>query len=261
MSDEPVVAYAGGGGTATLEYDPGQHYGERELARAEELRDQAAGAGSADESRRAPRAKLKANYRYLFRSYPGSSRQMLVHIPTLPDRYLNERHERSVKAKYLKKYGLEKARLLHALRDRVGSADIFFQNVPGHAECFYGTDDPVIARYLREAVREGKGVFPDVYEERPNGKIYVNGVSFDDNAEGWQAAGQFARETGVATITRVDPDLDTMVEDSEVAIRQAEVDAALLDQALMDIGEVMDDATLAEMFPQDGDLAPEDLGL
>ena len=149
-----------------------------------------------DEARLIPPARINSRMKYLFRFEPGTVRQWNIRLDHLPDDFETEKQEAVLTRKFKKnrakvdgenpKYDLE------SMREKVGKDFINFTPIPGgpgrQGTCYYATNDSEIANFLRRKIREGKGAYANLREERPTETIEVNGVSIPNTTEGWDAA-------------------------------------------------------------------------
>jgi hypothetical protein len=181
----------------------------REMAMKTVLADAGAEADwkNADEARLKPGARIRTNKKFLFRFLPGTGPSSLnLKIDRLPDDFVSERQERFHKQSFARrtkrvhgdnitgenpKYNLDEVRMA------VGDDWIRFVSMPGNEKvgstCYYATDDPQVAAYLRHKALTGQGFWQYLREERPTQQIEFNGISVPNTSEGWDAARKAAQ--------------------------------------------------------------------
>jgi hypothetical protein len=122
------------------------------------------------EQQLAPKA-ITSNKRFIFRTRPRTVRQMSINIPGVPlipvNKYSGKEEYRDhYVRRYNARYTEEERTLFDRVRDKVGHPYIVFTPVAKAHECFYETDDPEVAEFIREWVKREKD--PYVYESTEN---------------------------------------------------------------------------------------------
>jgi hypothetical protein len=152
---------------------------------------------AADEARMQPPAPIRTTKKYLFRFRPGTGHlNFSLKLPHLPDTFESERHEKVLTRKFeqnRKRVDGENPKYnLSEIQDEIGRDWIRFTPMPGNrnrqSTSYYATDNEQIAALLRKRIKEGRGPFRDMVEERPTELIEINGVSIPNTTEGWEAA-------------------------------------------------------------------------
>ena len=118
----------------------------------------------------APKA-IRTEKRFIFRTKPRTVRQMSIHIPGVPlipvNKYADKPDYREhYVRRYTSKYSPEEQELFERIREKVGRPYITFTPVAKAHECYYETDDPEIAQFIRDWVKKTKD--PYVYESTEN---------------------------------------------------------------------------------------------
>jgi len=164
-----------------------------------------------DEARLMPGPVIRTNKKYLFRFLPGTGPSSFsVKVDSLPDDFLNERQEQFHRRSYERRtrqthgdkiYGEKPRYDLDSIRQKLGRNWIRFISMPGTSKiqptCYYATDDPEIAAYLRHFVMLGKREWKYVREERPTEKVEIGGISVPNTTEGWEVARVAAQRTAM----------------------------------------------------------------
>lgn len=162
---------------------------------------------NADEARLKPGARIRTNKKYLFRFLPGTGPSSLnLKIDRLPDDFASERQEkfytRSFERRVKRVHGEDAKYTLDEVRMAVGDDWIRFVSMPGNEKvgstCYYATDDPKVAAFLRHKALTGQGFWQYLREERPTQKIEFNGISVPNTSEGWDAARKAAQLAAMA---------------------------------------------------------------
>lgn len=170
-----------------------------------------------------PPADLSRDERYLFRTRPGTHRGLLFALPLPPEEAAF--NDNTVKYQFEKRRwtrlvarpmfpdldrdaAFEKAsELLEDIRDRLGDAVIRFTQVGRAQECVFGTDDEVVAAYVRGLITSGKPPFDRVYEESGKARVVVgsgkDAKAFPNTNAGWNAARNYASTNNIEDIKLV----------------------------------------------------------
>ncbi len=136
---------------------------------------------------------LHSSKKFVFRTRPNTVRQLQIRIPGLPE---SERNKEEVGTRknygaefekiYKRRHTEDEAAHYDELVNRVGDMYITFTTIPQRHECFYETDDVLIADFLRDRIASGKQ--PYLFEDR--GVQYVRSryteALFADNEKGQQ---------------------------------------------------------------------------
>lgn len=136
---------------------------------------------------------LHSSKKFVFRTRPNTVRQLQIRIPGLPE---SERNKEEVGTRknygaefekiYKRRHTAEQADYYEELVNRVGDMYITFTTIPQRHECFYETDDEMVADFIRDRIMSGKQ--PYLFEDR--GVQYVRSryteALFADNEEGRQ---------------------------------------------------------------------------
>lgn len=114
---------------------------------------------------------IRTAAKYVFRTKPRTVRQLSIHIPGVPlipvHKYSDKPEYREHYLKrYTDKYSTEERAFFESVREKVGHAYVTFTPVAKAHECYYETNDPVIAQFIREWIRREKN--PYVYESTEN---------------------------------------------------------------------------------------------
>lgn len=172
-----------------------------------------------DQSAGVPPADIHRSEKFIFRAKPGTARMIHHNIDVYPQpeaknfAFANKIWERN----QLRKAGVkadasddEKKKVVAAARAQVddltyrnGGDLIVFNRVRRSNECYYPTNDEVIAAYLRDLVERKVGAFKDVYEVSGNARIIVGDLAFPDTELGLRTAMAYAREHKIDDIKRV----------------------------------------------------------
>jgi len=165
-----------------------------------------------DEARMRPPIRLGVKTKYLFRSEPGTYPGISIFIQSLPDQYRDERQMNTEIARFKRKFTEDQQAMLdEIIAKNGGSKFINFVRTP-RRECYFGTDDPATAAYIKE--RMDRGELPHVYFEQPGKSITVNGQDFPDTELGWEAARAYLRDTtGINSENTLSLDGETVPED------------------------------------------------
>lgn len=159
-----------------------------------------------DEARLMPGPKIATKKKYLFRFLPGTGPASLnLKVDSIPDDFPNERqeafHKRSYARRVTRVHGEDAKYDLGSIRDKLGGSWISFTSMPGNknvaATCYYATDDPEIAAFIRHKARVGKSFWRHLREERPTQMIEVNGISVPNTSEGWSVAQKAAQRAAL----------------------------------------------------------------
>ena len=151
-----------------------------------------------------PAVELFRKERYIFRSNQGLSR-IVHHLDVKPEvsgegqEAVHRRLQLSSWNRRYKddpQYGDKMADLV----ERLGGTFISFQRVAKEKECFFATDDPVIAAYIRDLIARQVGEFAECYEESGTSRLVVGDKAFPNSPMGRQAAYEYAAQTGVEDI-------------------------------------------------------------
>lgn len=111
-------------------------------------------------------AELPRTQKFMFRTRPGTTRNAQIRIPVLSNQARfgtdEARVRQNIKA-YERRTTPEQRAEYEDLVARIGGLYIKFTPVPRKQECYYETDDPVVAGFLREHVKKQtvKGLYED----------------------------------------------------------------------------------------------------
>lgn len=165
-------------------------------------------------------ADLNRNERYVFRSKPGTHRMIYHNIDIPPikggkhyEHYRYQWELRQIALAGLNADSDEKSQAdavaaaekhIASLKRRNSNSDlIVFARVRRANECYFATDDDVMAAYLRDLKDRKVGSFSNVYEVSGKSRVVVGDKAFPDTELGWQAARTYAREHSVDDIKLV----------------------------------------------------------
>jgi hypothetical protein len=167
---------------------------------------------AADPSAVSVPADLAANAKYVFRTKPNTYRQLVVTIPLPPDEanfpgepaqynFVKRRWARLVGGPGLTgdardKAAAEKKAQLEAVRDALNDDRIVFIRIKRSVECYYPTDNPVVAEYLRSLMLAGKEPFDKVYEVSGLTRLVVGDTAFPNTELGRKLAFAHMAEFG-----------------------------------------------------------------
>lgn len=162
-----------------------------------------------------PPVELGLTNKYIFRTKPGMFRGGIVHtLDVPPDEFqLNSTDEKKI-AFYIKRWekrhpGKEEREKYTRLADKLGGKNIHFKKAAGNSkECYFATDDPEIAEYIRGLIREQRGEFAHVYEQNGKARWVVGdgtefAKAFPDTSLGIQAAQRYATEHNLNDLKRI----------------------------------------------------------
>ena len=157
-------------------------------------------------------ADLSTNAKYVFRTKPHTYRQLVVTLPMPPDEanfpgepaqfnFVKRRWDRLVGGPGLTGVDRDKAAAakiaqLEAVRDELGDDRIVFVRIKRAVECYYPTDSPVIAGYLRGLMAEGKEPFNQIYEVSGLTRLVVGDTAFPNTELGRKLAFAHMAEHG-----------------------------------------------------------------
>lgn len=163
-------------------------------------------------------AELNHRERFVFRTRPGTHRLLQHDLPMPPNEaaypdprahtfalrvwarlvaqpaFPNNSRDEAIKLMTAK---------MEDLYERLGDRRLLFTRVPYHVECYYATNDEVVAAYLRDLVARGVGDFKDVYEQSGRSRVVVGDKAFPDTQGGWGLARAYAAEHGIEDIKLV----------------------------------------------------------
>jgi hypothetical protein len=163
-------------------------------------------------------ADLTVSNTFIFRSKPGSHRMIVHNLPMPPDegQYATDAKYQFAKRTYIRLVAKKAypelsgpeafakiAERMLDLQERIGDTRIFFVRVARHCECFYPTDDPVVAAYVRELIEAKVEPFNKVHEVSGKARVIVGEEAFPDTTLGWTMARQYAAEHEIADIKLV----------------------------------------------------------
>lgn len=176
-----------------------------------------------------PPAELHRAERFIFRTHPGTVRALTHNLDVPPEggeggtdkelarfKFATRRWEQRMAKRFPKAKPDEKPEQTVARARRfyeqitslehLDGAIVSFQRVPKRQECFYATDDPMVADYLRGLVKAKIGEFAHVYEQNGRARIVVGDTAFPDTPGGRQMAFAYAAEQNIAELRMVDGD-------------------------------------------------------
>lgn len=108
-----------------------------------------------------PRLQLTSPAKYLFRSDP-EHRCVAIRIQGVPQ-CRDEKHQAFFERKYQKKYTTTERKKHERLAEAVGGLTLTFTPIANKQECYYETDDKLIADFIRGEMAAGR--LPQVYED------------------------------------------------------------------------------------------------
>lgn len=166
-----------------------------------------------------PAVDLHRNEKYIFRSRPGTHR-MIYHdfdVPPLEgsknfDFYNKGWETRQIKAAGLTPDSTEEQRkeAVKAARKRIDDltfandgTKIVFNRVRRTNECYWATNNELLAAYVRDLVKRRVGEFVNVYEVSGKSRVVVGDKAFPDTELGWQTARTYARDHNIDDIKLV----------------------------------------------------------
>jgi hypothetical protein len=178
----------------------------------------------ADPARPSLPAEMNLSAKHVYRAKPGTYRRIKHNLPMPPEEKQagDEKRfnydlriwkakvaaawypdlEREAAAKKLTAY-------LNKVRDALGDTRFKFTQVPRHQECFYATNDEVIAGYIDDLIARGVGEFAQVYREGGRTRVVAGlgteqAKAFPNTASGRALAFEYANEHGITAIEIVE---------------------------------------------------------
>lgn len=162
---------------------------------------------------------------YVFRTLPGMYRQVMHTVDGPPQETDNEKRTAFNRKRWEQRVtgatkrtrdsgqppakvfatAAEAERYYDDLIDRLGSRTFAFNRIGKKLECFYATDDDVIAGYLKALIEAKIGEFAHVYCERGGARLVVGlgtdlEKAFPNTETGRKFAHQYAQDAGVTSI-------------------------------------------------------------
>lgn len=168
-----------------------------------------------------PPAELTVEARFLFRSYPGTVRGV-SHNLDLPPVDTEAKHYKHVRRRWEDRMAKQHAEKGETREQTVKRMEQYYQDltsvnhldrtmivftpVKRAQECFFATDDPMVAAYIRDLIARKVGEFAQVYEQNTRARVVVGNEAFPDTDAGWRLARQHAALTGQTDIKLVTGD-------------------------------------------------------
>lgn len=169
-------------------------------------------------------AEITFNAKHVYRARPGTYRRIVHFLPMPPEeaaagdekkyQFALRRWKATVAQKAYPDLPREDAAkkltaLLEKVRDALGDTQIKFTSIPRHQECFFGTNDDVIAAYIDGLIAKRTGEFAQVYKESGRVRIVVGmgtdkAEAFPNTETGRRMAHAYAAEHGIKTIEIVE---------------------------------------------------------
>lgn len=173
-----------------------------------------------DESAGIPAADIHRTEKFIFRSKPGTNRMIYHDFDTPPlkgiknfDHYRFQWEKRKIEEAGLGPDSSEKdqaaavAMAEKRIKDltwrNAGNTKITFHRVRRHNECYFPTNDEVLAAYVRDLMTRRVGDFANVYEVSGKSRVIVGDKAFPDTELGWQTARTYARDNNIDDIKLV----------------------------------------------------------
>lgn len=181
---------------------------------------------ASDPGRIAVPAEHTVSAKYVYRTKPGTYRRVLHQLP-MPPQETEAGDEKRFQFTYRRwkqrvaretwypdleaDEAAEKlTKLLNDVHDALGDTQIKFTSIPRHQECFFPTNSPVVAGYLDELIKQGRGEFAQVYREHKVRLVVGLGTdkaqAFPNTELGSRAARAYAAEHGFTSIEFVSDD-------------------------------------------------------
>lgn len=155
-----------------------------------------------------PAAELFRTERFIFRTKPEAGIKRLVHTLDAKPEVDGPEDRRGAfnLARWEKRHKDEPgyAERMERFADVLGGRSVVFQAIPRHSECWFATDDPELAAYLRGLIKDGRGDFAHVYETNGQARLIVGNEAFPNSALGWEMARRAAQAAGIADIKIVE---------------------------------------------------------
>lgn len=177
---------------------------------------------AADPSVRHVPAELSFGARHVYRTRPGTYRRVRHNLPMCPDeatygdekayRFALRRWKVLVAQSWFPDLPREEAAdklaaYLETVRDALGDTKLKFTTVPRHQECYFVTNDDVVAGYLDQLIERGIGEFAQVYKEHKARLVVGAGTdkaeAFPNTELGSRLARAYAAEHGFDEIKLV----------------------------------------------------------
>lgn len=150
-------------------------------------------------------ADLTRGERYIFRTRPGTVKALVHQMDLIPDGYEGKHADFYLRRWEKRNPDKKQVAVMKAVRDAVGSSAIKFIRIQRKNECYFATDNPVVAGYLRALVEAKTGDFQYVYEENGASVVVAGEMVYPNTMTGRRAAIEYAAEHQV-TVQFVDND-------------------------------------------------------
>lgn len=177
---------------------------------------------AADPGVRQVPAELSFSAKHIYRTKPGTYRRVRHNLPMCPEeaafgdektyRFAKRRWDVLVAQRWFPELERDKAaeRLaayLDTVRTALGDTKIKFTTVPRHQECYFVTNDDVVAGYLDALIAREAGEFREVYKEHKARLVVGMGTdkaeAFPNTELGSRLARAYAAEHGFDEIKLV----------------------------------------------------------
>lgn len=172
----------------------------------------------ADPDRAIAPAELTNDAKYLFRAKPGTYRKIVHTLPLAPEeaQYADEAKWKFALRNWKRLVaqpafpGLSRDEAAKALterleevRDALGDTRITFTTIARKQECYFPTENEVIANYIRGLIAQGVGEFAQVYEASGKARVVVGDKAYPDTETGWRLARSYAAQHNIEDIKLV----------------------------------------------------------
>lgn len=159
---------------------------------------------SREQAEGAAPAELYSTAKYVFRTKPVARIARLVHTVDVQPEDLEDARSAHLIRRWNKRHPHKTERdMIEHVYEAVGRT-IVFSRIRGRRECYFETNDPVVAKYLRGFIERGVGDFKNVYEERGTLRIKVGDRMFPATELGRRTAMAYAEESGIKELTFID---------------------------------------------------------
>lgn len=176
----------------------------------------------ADPGRAQLAAELTFSAKHIYRSKPGTHMHILHQLPMPPEEaasgdekqfnFALRRWKAIVAQPWFPDLPREKAAekliaYLDGVRDALGDTQLKFTRVPRHKECYFVTNNDVIAGYIDRLIERKIGEFAHVYKEQKARVVVGLGTdlaqAFPNTDGGWRLARAYAAEHDITSIELV----------------------------------------------------------
>lgn len=148
-------------------------------------------------------AELYSKAKYIFRSKPGRTPRIQHTVEIRPEDMDDSRSRHLIK-RWEKRHPTKEERdEIDHIYNTLGTT-FAFTMIRNSKECYFETNDDIVARYIRRLIDRRIGDFANVYEERGGRSIRVGDQIFPATRLGKQTALAYAEAHGLTDLTFVE---------------------------------------------------------